>query len=400
MGFAAYSGTTIIVAMDDRASIQLSADEKKTLDKQLPLFSEGEESKNVKAVVGRLVEKLKVLDTNEYFHEPVPNDVPYYHSVIKQPMDFKTISKKNAKGAYKKLKELRDDVLLIISNCKTFNTDDSELYAEAEKLRRLALPLIDHAASYLDSKDVGFAVGGNSSVVKANVVQATPVSSRTAEERGFVPVKRSQVTSSEEEQKKKPRVSRGPSTHAPTATSRALPTPSKNASDSQKTTAASRPDYVSLEEIIKARRNPDYADPKKYVHLHAPFETREPNPTFFDVIELFGKSREMELSNLLNTGSSLVPYLRVQDLDGIPLPEKFPALETMQSFVKNSPAMKLTHEKVAFLAGFSSLDMNLEKENDPFRIKVSPKYQELAESLQEFDITADYILKYCKSRFS
>ncbi|KAL3427151.1 Bromodomain-containing factor 1 [Phlyctema vagabunda] len=53
--------------------------------------------------------------------DPVALGVPTYFSVIKNPMDFGTISDKLASGHYQKAKDFEHDVRLVFSNCYKFN---------------------------------------------------------------------------------------------------------------------------------------------------------------------------------------------------------------------------------------------------------------------------------------
>ncbi len=91
------------------------------------------------------------------FLEPVPEEVPNYHTTIKHPMDLGTIRARlagssgaagsshaigsggggggsSAAGGYASLGEVRADVALIWANCRLFNEDGSPFVKAASKL--------------------------------------------------------------------------------------------------------------------------------------------------------------------------------------------------------------------------------------------------------------------------
>ncbi|KAI9327044.1 hypothetical protein BDR26DRAFT_1012954 [Obelidium mucronatum] len=62
---------------------------------------------------------------------------PMYFTLIKKPMDISTTSKKLEAGAYRNnLTFLFSDIQLIFSNCYKYNTDDSPVTKQAQKLER------------------------------------------------------------------------------------------------------------------------------------------------------------------------------------------------------------------------------------------------------------------------
>ncbi|KAI0300709.1 hypothetical protein B0F90DRAFT_1722600 [Multifurca ochricompacta] len=89
-------------------------------------------------------------DDYAFFLEPVdPEKVPGYSGVIKQPMDFGTMTDKVAKSKYKSLDEFADDFHLVISNAKTFNLPGTIYHTEAERIEAWASDHIAKAASYV-----------------------------------------------------------------------------------------------------------------------------------------------------------------------------------------------------------------------------------------------------------
>ncbi|KAK9473979.1 uncharacterized protein V1510DRAFT_413256 [Dipodascopsis tothii] len=73
-------------------------------------------------------------------------DAPNYFSVIRNPMDLSTVTRKLLKFQYKSKKEVIDDLMLIWSNCFEFNTDPNHYlrkHAMAMKKKTITLiPLI------------------------------------------------------------------------------------------------------------------------------------------------------------------------------------------------------------------------------------------------------------------
>ncbi|KVH99144.1 Bromodomain-containing protein [Cynara cardunculus var. scolymus] len=65
-------------------------------------------------------------------------ELPDYHDVIKHPMDFATIRKKLAKGAYLTLNEFEHDVLLICRNAMQYNAPDTIYYKQASSIQEQA----------------------------------------------------------------------------------------------------------------------------------------------------------------------------------------------------------------------------------------------------------------------
>ena len=92
------------------------------------------------------IPRLIKFDFGKMFAEPVDcNAIPTYRSIVKEPMDLGTISKKLASGAYRTISDesLNDaiirvlrDIELVWHNCFTFNLEGSAVYRMAEVLRR------------------------------------------------------------------------------------------------------------------------------------------------------------------------------------------------------------------------------------------------------------------------
>ncbi|XP_028047822.1 PHD finger protein rhinoceros isoform X2 [Monomorium pharaonis] len=61
------------------------------------------------------------------FIEPVDEDyAPRYYSVVRRPMDLKTMEEKLENGSYKSLSQFKRDFRLIVDNCRQYNGSDNE----------------------------------------------------------------------------------------------------------------------------------------------------------------------------------------------------------------------------------------------------------------------------------
>lgn len=86
-----------------------------------------------------LLHKLQKNDIYGAFAEPVdPEELPDYHDVIEHPMDFSTVRKKLARGAYRFFEQFEDDVLLICSNAMQYNAPDTVYFRQACVIQDLA----------------------------------------------------------------------------------------------------------------------------------------------------------------------------------------------------------------------------------------------------------------------
>ncbi|KZV29528.1 hypothetical protein F511_00806 [Dorcoceras hygrometricum] len=73
------------------------------------------------------------------FAEPVdPEELPDYHGVIKNPMDFGTVRNKLNNGLYTTLEQIESDVYLICSNAMQYNAPDTIYYKQARGMHELA----------------------------------------------------------------------------------------------------------------------------------------------------------------------------------------------------------------------------------------------------------------------
>ncbi|TMW67650.1 hypothetical protein Poli38472_011270 [Pythium oligandrum] len=113
-----------------------------------------EEEENFEIVLGpppveqllSVLDKIAKADARMVFAEPVPDDVPNYRDMIKDPMDLSTMRKKVKKGKYKTLEMFTDDFNLMINNCLTFNPDTTIFYKEAKRVNKRGHEIIDKNA--------------------------------------------------------------------------------------------------------------------------------------------------------------------------------------------------------------------------------------------------------------
>jgi hypothetical protein len=94
------------------------------------------ENELLKEIMKLFLNKLESEDTLQIFISPVPQDVPGYYEMIKEPMDFSTMKNKVENNVYQNWEEFEEDFELSFNNAKTFNTKHSIYYQEAVKLQR------------------------------------------------------------------------------------------------------------------------------------------------------------------------------------------------------------------------------------------------------------------------
>ncbi|CAO2813888.1 unnamed protein product [Amaranthus hypochondriacus] len=86
-----------------------------------------------------ILDRLQKKDTYGVFAEPVdPEELPDYHEVIKNPMDFSTVRKKLENGAYANLEQFEKDVFLICSNAMQYNAPETVYFRQARTIQELA----------------------------------------------------------------------------------------------------------------------------------------------------------------------------------------------------------------------------------------------------------------------
>ncbi|KAG9312461.1 hypothetical protein JVU11DRAFT_6845 [Chiua virens] len=106
--------------------------------------------KPLKEVLTKMITQIKKKDDYAFFIRPVdPAQVPGYLDMIKNPMDFGTMTVKVAKGKYRSLEEFTTDFRLVTTNTKTFNPPGSIYYTEADRLEAWGLDHIARASAHV-----------------------------------------------------------------------------------------------------------------------------------------------------------------------------------------------------------------------------------------------------------
>ncbi|KAF3486058.1 hypothetical protein F2Q69_00054851 [Brassica cretica] len=86
-----------------------------------------------------ILDRLQKKDTYGVYSDPVdPEELPDYHDIIENPMDFSTLRNKLDSGAYASLEQFEGDVFLISSNAMEYNSADTVYYRQARAIQELA----------------------------------------------------------------------------------------------------------------------------------------------------------------------------------------------------------------------------------------------------------------------
>ncbi|XP_010534212.1 PREDICTED: bromodomain-containing protein 9 [Tarenaya hassleriana] len=86
-----------------------------------------------------ILDRLQKKDTYGVFSDPVdPEELPDYHDIIANPMDFSTVRKKLDSGAYCNLEQFERDVFLICTNAMEYNAPDTIYYRQARSIHEMA----------------------------------------------------------------------------------------------------------------------------------------------------------------------------------------------------------------------------------------------------------------------
>uniref|UniRef100_H3GUF8 Bromo domain-containing protein n=1 Tax=Phytophthora ramorum TaxID=164328 RepID=H3GUF8_PHYRM len=96
-----------------------------------------------------VLDKIAKIDARLIFAEPVPDDVPKYRDIIKDPMDLSMMRRKAKRGKYKTLDAFVSDFNLMIRNCMTFNPDTTIFYKEGKRIGKRGNELIERNAAAL-----------------------------------------------------------------------------------------------------------------------------------------------------------------------------------------------------------------------------------------------------------
>ncbi|KAG8556778.1 hypothetical protein GDO81_018204 [Engystomops pustulosus] len=116
-------------------------DDEDTQDAATP---EAETSQYIKPILEQLLEALTTAADptgrliSELFQK-VPSKVHYpdYYAIIKDPIDLKTISQRIQSGYYKTLNAMAKDIDLLAKNAKTYNEPGSQVFKDANTIKKL-----------------------------------------------------------------------------------------------------------------------------------------------------------------------------------------------------------------------------------------------------------------------
>ncbi|KAI8088239.1 hypothetical protein BDF21DRAFT_378346 [Thamnidium elegans] len=88
-----------------------------------------------KRIASKVVNKLTLHDAAALFNEPVDvESLPDYKTIVKQPMDLRTIWEKLESGKYSSLKAVDHDIRTVFKNCFAYNLNNSYATDEGKKL--------------------------------------------------------------------------------------------------------------------------------------------------------------------------------------------------------------------------------------------------------------------------
>ena len=87
-----------------------------------------------KCVIALREDKTKRRRSDIFREKPLQQEYPDYYRIIKKPIAINDIMKKCRSKQYEKVKEFADDWELMFENAKTFNGEESWIYADAKVL--------------------------------------------------------------------------------------------------------------------------------------------------------------------------------------------------------------------------------------------------------------------------
>ncbi|KAL8720471.1 MAG: hypothetical protein Q9225_002659 [Loekoesia sp. 1 TL-2023] len=98
--------------------------------------------------------------------DPVALNIPDYHSVIKKPMDLRTIREKLENGQYENAKEFDSDIRLMFANCHKYNGPDHPIRAQAKQLEGIFDQEMTHKRTWIDANSP---ISGQQSTTSSDV---------------------------------------------------------------------------------------------------------------------------------------------------------------------------------------------------------------------------------------
>lgn len=106
------------------------------------------------------LDQITALDRNNFFLSPVSrSEVPDYYEIIKEPMEWATISAKLDEHQYHTVKDFAHDVNLVLNNAMLYNKQETSFHRNALKIKIAAAPILEslqrlpsqHAQEILDA---------------------------------------------------------------------------------------------------------------------------------------------------------------------------------------------------------------------------------------------------------
>ncbi|KAL8654569.1 MAG: hypothetical protein Q9226_003385 [Calogaya cf. arnoldii] len=85
--------------------------------------------------------------------DPVALNIPDYHSIIKKPMDLRTVREKLENAQYENAKEFEQDVKLIFANCRKYNGPEHPIRATANEVESLFNREMSNKRSWIDANN-------------------------------------------------------------------------------------------------------------------------------------------------------------------------------------------------------------------------------------------------------
>ena len=101
---------------------------KRTLKNSSNFVMPQEDFETANSILNELEKQKNKKFTWPFLHPVTDIEAPGYSSIIKKPMDMATLRNKLDNRMYPNLKSFVDDLNLIVSNCKLYNSENTEVY--------------------------------------------------------------------------------------------------------------------------------------------------------------------------------------------------------------------------------------------------------------------------------
>ena len=85
--------------------------------------------------------------------DPVALNIPDYHSIIKKPMDLRTVREKLESAQYENAKEFEQDVRLIFTNCRKYNGPEHPIRLTANEVEQIFDREMSNKRSWIDANN-------------------------------------------------------------------------------------------------------------------------------------------------------------------------------------------------------------------------------------------------------